>query len=41
MLAEHLQWLLSVRRPVAGDQILMPEEIAEQGDSAKDAGVSE
>jgi hypothetical protein len=30
LLAEHLQWLLSVKRPLAADQHLAPEESAEQ-----------
>jgi hypothetical protein len=41
LLAEHLQWLLSVRRPLTADDLLMAKEIAEQPGRGKDAGASE
>jgi len=40
-LAEHLQWLLSVKRSLAADQVLTPEEIAEQPSRGTDDGGSE
>lgn len=40
-LAEHLQWLLSVKRPLAADQLLTPEESAERSGRGKEARASE
>ena len=40
-LAEHLQWLLSVKRPLVADQLLTPEEIAERSGRGKEDRASE
>jgi hypothetical protein len=41
LLAEHLQWLLSVRQPLAGDELLTLDEIAEQSGRGRDDRASE
>ena len=40
-LAEHLHWLLSVKQPLAVDQLLAPEEIAEQSGRGREERASE
>lgn len=40
-LAEHLQWLLSVRQPLANDQLLAPEELAETAGGGREERTSE
>jgi hypothetical protein len=40
-LAEHLQWLLSVRYPPAADELLTPEEIAEHSARGQEDRASE
>ena len=40
-LAEHLQWLLSLRQPLADDQLLTPEELAEQAGRGREERASE
>jgi hypothetical protein len=40
-LAEHLQWLLSVKQPLAADAFLTPEEIHEQSGRGKEDRASE
>ena len=41
LLSEHLQWLLSVRKPLAADELLTPEESADQSGRGKEDRASE
>jgi hypothetical protein len=40
-LAAHLQWLLSVRQPLADEQLLTPEELAERAGRGSEDRASE